>query len=63
MLFDDDLDPKSKKPKLRMLDNVSVPELREYVLQLKDEIIRVEADIRKKETHKAAADALFKSKD
>ncbi|MCE9507102.1 MAG: DUF1192 domain-containing protein [Alphaproteobacteria bacterium] len=61
MIFDDDTDPKTKKPKLRALDNMSVPELKEYVRQLKDEIVRAEADIQKKEKHKAAADALFKS--
>jgi uncharacterized small protein (DUF1192 family) len=60
MIFDDDTDPKTKKPKLRALDNMSVPELKEYVRQLKDEIARAEADIQKKEKHKAAADALFK---
>jgi uncharacterized small protein (DUF1192 family) len=61
MIFDDDTDPKTKKPKLRALDNMSVPELKEYVRQLKAEIERAEADIQKKEKHKAAADALFKS--
>lgn len=61
MIFDDDLDPKTRKPKPRPLDNLSVPELKEYILQLKEEIARAEADILKKEKHKAAADALFKS--
>jgi uncharacterized small protein (DUF1192 family) len=61
MIFDDDTDPKTKKQKLRSLDNLSVPELRDYIQQLKNEIMRVEADIQKKEKHKAAADALFKS--
>lgn len=61
MIFDDDTDPKTKKQKLRPLDNLSVPELRDYIEQLKNEIVRVEADIQKKEKHKAAADALFKS--
>ena len=61
MIFDDDTDPKTKKQKLRPLDNLSVPELRDYIQQLKNEIVRVEADIHKKEKHKAAADALFKS--
>ncbi len=61
MIFDDDLDPKTKKQKPRPLDNLSVPELKEYVLQLKEEIVRVETDIAKKEKHKAAAAALFKS--
>jgi len=61
MILDDDLDPKTKKPKLRVLDNMSVADLKEYIRQLKEEIVRVEADIVKKEKHKAAADALFKS--
>lgn len=61
MIFDDDTDPKTKKQKLRTLDNMSVPELRAYVVQLKEEITRVEADIAKKEKHRAAADTLFKS--
>jgi len=61
MIFDDDTDPKTKKPKRRALDALSVPELSEYLQQLRDEILRVESDIRKKEQHKAAAAALFKS--
>ena len=61
MIFDDDTDQKTKKQKLRALDNLSVPDLRDYIAQLKSEIVRVEADIEKKEKHKAAADALFKS--
>ncbi len=61
MIFDDDTDPKTKKQKLRPLDNLSVPELRDYIQQLKEEIVRAEADIQKKEKHKAAAAALFKS--
>lgn len=62
MIFDDDTDPKTKKPKPRSLDNMSVPDLRDYIEQLKAEIVRVEAEAHKKEKHKAAADALFKSK-
>lgn len=60
MLFDDDLDPKTKKRKPRPLDLLSVPELKEYVTDLKAEIVRVEADIAKKEKSKSAAEALFK---
>jgi uncharacterized small protein (DUF1192 family) len=63
MIFDDDTDPKTKKQKPRLLDNMSVPELKAYVEQLKEEIVRVEADILKKEKHRAAMDALFKAKD
>jgi uncharacterized small protein (DUF1192 family) len=60
MISDDDLDPKTKKVKLRRLDDMSVPELKDYVIFLKDEILRVETDIAKKEKSKSAADALFK---
>jgi uncharacterized small protein (DUF1192 family) len=61
MIFDDETDPKSKKPKLRALDKMSVAELREYLQGLKDEAARVEADISKKEKHKAALEGLFKA--
>ena len=61
MFSDDDLDPKTKRLKLRPLDNMSVPELKDYVVQLKEEIARAETDIAKKEKSQAAADAIFKS--
>lgn len=61
MILDDDTDPKTKKQQPRALDKLSVPELKDYVQQMKGEITRVEAEILKKEKHKAAADALFKS--
>lgn len=60
MIFDDELDPKTKRPKARPLDNLSVPELRDYAEALKAEAQRVEAEIQKKEKYKSAADALFK---
>lgn len=60
MIFDDDLDPKTKKLKPRNLDNLSVPDLHEYIEQLKAEMARAEADIAKKEKHKSAIDGLFK---
>ena len=62
MILDDDLDPKTKKAKPRVLYDMSVPEMKEYIQQMKDEIIRVEADIQKKEKHKASVDALFGGK-
>ncbi|MBI3441386.1 MAG: DUF1192 domain-containing protein [Proteobacteria bacterium] len=61
MIFDDDQDPKTKKPKPCVLDHLSILELNEYIQQLREEILRVEANIQKKEKHKAAVDALFKS--
>jgi uncharacterized small protein (DUF1192 family) len=60
MILDDETDPKSKKPKPRALDKMSVPELREYLTQLGEEQRRVSEEILKKEKLKAAADSLFK---
>ncbi len=60
MIFDDETDPKTKRAKPRALDKMSVPELRDYVVQLKEEIARVETDIEKKDKHRSAVDALFK---
>ena len=60
MILDEDSDPKTKRTQLRVLDKLSVPELHEYVVQLKEEIARVETEIGKKEKHKSAAEALFK---
>lgn len=59
MIFDDETDPKTKKAKPRVLDTLSVSELQGYVAQLKEEIVRVEAEILKKEKHKSAVDSLF----
>lgn len=63
MILDDDSDPKSKKPKPRDLSNLSVAELSDYVRQMKEEIVRVEAEIGKKEKHKSAMDSLFSRKE
>lgn len=62
MINDDETDPKTKRAKPRVLDKLSVPELREYVVQLKEEIARVEQEIEKKDKHRNAADALFSKK-
>lgn len=62
MINDDETDPKTKRAKPRLLDKLSVPELREYVVQLQEEIARVEQEIDKKDKHRSAADALFGKK-
>ena len=59
MIFDEE--PKTKKSKPRVLDDMSVAELKEYVEDLKAEITRAELEIKKKEKHKASVDGLFKS--
>ncbi len=62
-MFDDDLDPKTKRLKPRALDKLSVDDLKTYIDDLKTEIKRVEDDIAKKEAHKNAISNLFKKKD
>jgi uncharacterized small protein (DUF1192 family) len=61
MLFEDENDSRTGQPKLRSLDKLSVAELRDYIVQLKAEITRTETELGKKEQHKSAMEALFKS--
>ncbi len=60
-MFEDDLDPKTKAPKLKNLEPMSVDELAHYVSTLKLEITRAEAEIDKKKAYAAAASSFFKS--
>ena len=52
---------KQKKEFPRILDNMSIDELQEYIAEMKMEIERVEADIEKKQAQKALAESIFKS--
>lgn len=63
MIFDEDTEPKSRKKTVKPLDNFSVGELAEYIADLKEEIVRAEAEMAKKKNHMAAVDALFKKQD
>ena len=56
----EDLEPRKQIKKPRPLDDMSIDELNEYVVNMKTEIARVEAAIKAKQTHMAAMDALFK---
>ncbi|KAF0097462.1 MAG: Uncharacterized protein FD144_5113 [Rhodospirillaceae bacterium] len=56
----DDLDSRQKKTQPRNLDVMNVEDLEEYVLVLKAELERVEAKIKAKQSHAAAAASLFK---
>ena len=42
------------------LDSLGIEELRAYIVELREEIARVEADISRKQSHRSAADAFFK---
>lgn len=58
---DNDLDPLTKRPKLKDLDVMSIEALTEYIAGMRTEIERAEAAIAAKESHRAAADSVFKS--
>jgi uncharacterized small protein (DUF1192 family) len=61
MNFDDELPvPRPARLVKLVLDRLSVSELREYIAELKAEIIRAEADIEKKGLSRNAAEAFFK---
>lgn len=57
----EDLEPRSKKPKLRDLDSMGLGELEDYIEELKAEIERVEAKLKAKRAHLAGAAGLFKT--
>ncbi len=62
MEFDDDKPkPKPKVVVGDILDAVSIAELKERVLALEGEIVRVRTEIDRKTTSKSAADAFFKT--
>jgi len=61
MIFDDETKARTGKAQLRILDNLSVKELKEYIVELQDEILRVEKDISKKDSQKNVADSFFKT--
>jgi uncharacterized small protein (DUF1192 family) len=63
MSSDPDLSPQRKKPAPLNLYSLSVPELKEYIAELKAEILRAEEETARKEKHLRAADALFKKQE
>ncbi len=60
-MLDEDLEPQKKKKVLKKLDSLSLDELREYIDEMKEEILRAEGEISRKSTHMSAAAALFKT--
>lgn len=63
MIFDEDSDPRHKKTTLRPLDKMSVSELEEYLQALESETQRVAAEVKRKQSHMQAMDALFGKKE
>ena len=59
-MLEDDLSPQNKKPRLRDLSSLSVDELAAYIEEMKAEIIRTEAEIKRKKASADAASLFFK---
>jgi uncharacterized small protein (DUF1192 family) len=55
----DDL-PKRRRLEPVLLDSLGITELLGYIDELKREIVRVEGEIVKKQSHRSAADAFFR---
>ena len=55
-------EPLTKRRRLDplLLDSLGIDELRSYIVELRTEIARVEADIGRKDSHRSTADAFFK---
>ena len=55
-------EPLTKRRRLEplLLDSLGIDELRGYIDELRSEIVRVEADIGRKSSHRSAADAFFR---
>jgi uncharacterized small protein (DUF1192 family) len=59
-MFDDDLEPRNKRPKPKDLTLLSVADLEEYIAALGAEIERARAEIAARQQQKTGAEAIFK---
>ena len=61
MAEEDEL-PVRKRHRLEklVLDTLGIEEMRDYIAELREEVVRVEADIARKQSHRGAAEAFFK---
>lgn len=58
-MFNDD-DTSKRKTGPKNLEPMSLDELEKYIAELKEEIVRTEAEITRKKAHAAAAASIFK---
>ncbi len=58
---DEDLEPQRIKPPKPPLDDLSIDELGAYIEDLESEILRVRAEIDKKDSHRKNVEGLFKT--
>ena len=56
----DDLEPRKPVHKPKVLDDMSIEALQEYIAELEAEIERVKAEITAKQGHRSDAEAFFK---
>lgn len=54
--------PKRRRLEPLLLDSLGIEELNSYIDELRTEILRVEADIGRKNSHRNVADAFFKKR-
>ena len=57
---DEDLEPKTKKPKPKDLSPLGIKELKAYIAELEAEIARAKQAIAAKQSHSADAERFFK---
>lgn len=58
-MFDDEDVPKIKTDIVN-LEPLSIDELEKYIVELKNEIVRTEEEIKRKQSHMDAASSIFK---
>lgn len=58
-MFDDEDAPKIKTDIVN-LEPLSIDELEKYIVELKNEIVRTEEEIKRKQSHMDAASSIFK---
>jgi uncharacterized small protein (DUF1192 family) len=58
---DEDLEPRRTKPAKPPLDDLSIGELEACIGDLEGEILRVRAEIDKKDSHRKSVEGLFKT--
>ena len=61
MFLDEELPKPKDAPQPRKLENLSIEELKEYIVWLQEEIQRTEAEIRRKQSAGSAAASFFTS--
>ena len=60
MFLDEDLPRPKDVPQPRKLENLSIEELKEYIVWLREEIARAETEIKRKQSAGSAAATFFK---